>query len=108
MKRKIRQALFDLGIPPNLNGFDFWVEGILFVLETERPKMGMVYLYIANKFNTKDSRVERAMRYAITRINKNGDAWKRYVGIDINKNSEIIYTIASKIREECENEEEKQ
>lgn len=106
MKKKIKEVLFGLGIPASLRGFDYLVDGIDYVMETGRPKMGMLYLYVANKHNTKDVRAERAIRHAITRIDRESEAFKKYVGADLKRNSEIIYNIAYKITEEIEDEQD--
>lgn len=104
MKKRIRQILFDLGIPASLRGFDYLVDGIEYAHEAKRPKMGMIYLYVANKYGTKDIRVERAIRHAITRIDRASEAFKKYVGMNVHRNSEIIYNIAYRISEEMEDE----
>lgn len=106
MKKRIRQILFDLGIPTSLRGFDYLVDGIAYVIETKRPKMGMLYLYVANEYGTRDVRVERAIRHAITRIDRESEAFKKYVGMNAHRNSEIIYNIAYRIAEEMEDEQD--
>lgn len=104
MKKRIKQILFDLGIPASLRGFDYLADGIEYAIETKRPKMGMLYLYVANKHNTRDVKVERSIRHAITRIDRESEAFKKYVG-NVHRNSEIIYNIAYKITEEIEDEQ---
>lgn len=106
MKKRIRQILFDFGIPVSLSGFDYLADGIEYTIETKRPKMGMLYLYVANKHNTRDVRVERAIRVAISKIDRESEAFKKYVGMNVHRNSEIIYNIAYKISEEIEDEQD--
>lgn len=106
MKKRIGRVLLNMGIPTHLDGFVFLVDGIDYVMETGRPKMGMLYLYVANKHNTRDSRVERSIRYAIARIDRKSEAFKKYVGANLKRNSEIIYNIAYKITEEIEDEQD--
>lgn len=106
MKKRIGKVLLSMGIPANLDGFVFLTDGIDYVMETGRPKMGMLYLYVANKHNTRDARVERSIRHAITRIDRESEAFKKYVGANLKRNSEIIYNIAYKITEEIEDEQD--
>lgn len=106
MRNKIRSILFDMGIPASLCGFDYLVDGIVYVLETGRPKMGMLYLYVGNKYNTRDVRVEKGIRHAISKIDRESEAFKKYVGMNVHRNSEIIYNIAYKISEEIEDEQD--
>lgn len=106
MKRRIKQILFDLGIPVSLSGFDYLADGIEYAIETKRPKMGMLYLYVANRQNTRDVRVERAIRVSISKIDRESESFKKYVGMNVHKNSEIIYNIAYKISEEIEDEQD--
>lgn len=106
MKKRIKQILFDLGIPVSLRGFDYLADGIEYAIETKRPKMGMLYLYVGNKYNTRDVRVERGIRHAISKIDRESEAFKKYVGMNVHRNSEIIYNIAYKISEEIEDEQD--
>lgn len=106
MRKRIKQILFDLGIPVSLRGFDYLADGIEYAIETKRPKMGMLYLYVGNKYNTRDIRVEKGIRHAISKIDRKSEAFKKYVGMNVHRNSEIIYNIAYKISEEIEDEQD--
>jgi two-component system response regulator (stage 0 sporulation protein A) len=74
MKERITSLLYDLGIAPNIKGFNYIRDGITLVVE--KPDMidsitKQLYPEIAKLNKTTASRTERAIRHAIeTSFNK--------------------------------------
>ena len=103
MRRKIEDRLLELGIKPNLNGFGYICDFIELIIDDEEYKFKMMYLYsfVAKKNKTTSTSVERAIRYAISKINF--ECWnERYVysvRSDLS-NSEFLYTLALRIKQE--------
>lgn len=105
----ITKILHELGIPSHIKGYQYIREGISIVYG--RPeRIGAItkelYPELADKFNTTNSRVERAIRHAIeVSWNRgNWDLMEEIFGhsVDIDKakptNSEFIVTIADKLK----------
>lgn len=105
----ITKILHELGIPSHIKGYQYIREGIS-IIYTKPSKIGgitkEIYPEIAEKYNTTDSRVERAIRHAIE-ISWNRGNWdlmEEIFGhsVDIDKakptNSEFIVTIADKLK----------
>lgn len=102
MKKKVEYVLIELGIYPNLFGFDYICKAIEIINEsTERMKIvDGLYVDIAKQFNSQKNRVERAIRHAISKIDKSSDAWNEYLGIKETTNSTFLYTLATRLKED--------
>ena len=107
----ITKTLHELGVPSHIKGYQYIREGITIVYERPEIVGGItkeLYPEIAKKYDTTVSRVERAIRHAIE-ISWNRGNWQLMEDIfghsvDIDKakptNSEIIVTVADKLRVE--------
>ena len=105
----ITKILHELGIPSHIKGYQYIREGIS-IIYTAPQKIGGItkelYPEIAIKYNTTNSRVERAIRHAIeVSWNRgNWDLMEEIFGhsVDIDRakptNSEFIVTIADKLK----------
>ena len=105
----ITKILHELGIPSHIKGYQYIREGISIIYTTPQKIGGItkeIYPEIASKYNTTDSRVERAIRHAIE-VSWNRGNWElmeeifgHSVDIDRAKptNSEFIVTIADKLK----------
>lgn len=105
----ITKILHELGVPSHIKGYQYIREGISIIYN--RPEVignitKELYPKIADKFNTTESRVERAIRHAIE-VSWNRGNWELMEDIfghsvDIDKakptNSEFIVTVADKLR----------
>ena len=102
MKNKIQKILLELGITPDLKGFNYISRMIEIVKTDELNKKSVIGIYeeIAGEYKTTASCVERAIRHAISKADKESDAWKKYVGLKDVKNSKVVYTLAFNITEE--------
>ena len=64
---EIKQELLELGFNVNSVGIMYWIEVIRYAKENPTVwETYSIYEYIANMYNSTASRVERAMRVAIT------------------------------------------
>lgn len=101
MKKKVEDLLIELGIYPNLYGFAYICKAVEIIsLSTERMKIMWIYSEVAKEFNSNAARVERGIRHAFSRIDKDSDAWKKYLGIKETTNSAVLYTLATKLKED--------
>lgn len=102
MRRKTENVLLELGITPNLKGFDYICEAVE-ILSTPKERVKIVngiYADIAKEFNTTNTRVERAIRHAISKMDKDSEAWEKYMGIKNTTNSAVLYTLSIKLQED--------
>lgn len=66
--RKIREFVLKLGITPDLLGYEYIISAIELMTEEHHKSMMKVYEQVAEIHNTTASRVERAIKHAITSI----------------------------------------
>lgn len=98
MRKDINSVLLKLGISPSLNGFDYIATAIEILANTKMPMCKGIYEYVAKVYNTAPSRVERSIRHAITKIDK--DIYEKEYGGRHFRNSDVIYTLALHFKEE--------
>lgn len=112
IKDKITKILIQIGIPANLQGFDYFRECIFFVIKDPMSLKSVtktLYPQVGELFNVNGSAVERCMRHASdvaydkTKFKKINDLY----GITTNEitfykptNSEIIALVAEFLRME--------
>lgn len=109
IKKKITKIIHELGVPSNLQGYNYIREGIMLVYYdptlSNKITKGL-YPKIAKTYTSNESRVERSMRHAIE-VSWNRGNWDMMedifgysVSIDKAKptNSEFIVTIADMLR----------
>lgn len=109
MTKEISRLLHDLGMPSHIKGYQYIRDSIELMYNNPNVLGGItkeVYPFIADKYNTTPSRVERAIRHAIEVSWTRGDydLMEEIFGhsVDIDKakptNSEFIVTVADKLR----------
>lgn len=94
IRRKIEDHIMEIGIKPNLVGFDYVCEAIETILDNPAAKMQTIYNSIAKSYFATPSAVERSIRHCIRRIDK----YKKTT------NSEFIYELAVLIKREVDDE----
>jgi hypothetical protein len=97
MRKQINELLLELGIPASLDGFNFIARAIELSIKQKMAMCKGIYTLIAEENGTKAQRVERSIRHAITKIDK--DVYTQYGG-RYYKNSDVIYTLALHFKEE--------
>lgn len=100
MKNKIENILLELGVTPDLKGFDYICKAVFYISSDRTVKICSVYDFVASDYDTSSCNVERAIRYSISRMVKKSEAWKKYMGIKNIKNSAVLRTLALKIKED--------
>jgi len=105
----VTHAIHRIGIPPHIRGYHYVREAILMVLKDMtllKAVTTRLYPLIADKYGTRPTRVERALRHAIEVAWSRGDmeAIQEYFGFTVNSekgkptNSEFIAMIADRIK----------
>ena len=97
MNKKIANLLLELGIPARISGFNYLVRAIELSIDGKLAICKEIYNPIADEYKTESTRVERAIRNAITKIDK--DVYAKYGGRYF-KNSDVICTLALHFKEE--------
>lgn len=108
IESKIKDTLNKMGIPSNLNGYEYLLEGIYMAIKDKSCLIGItknLYSEIAKKKNTTSLRVERSIRHAIKvgwdSSNRNSELDEFFLLVnEDNKptNSEFIAIVADKLR----------
>jgi two-component system response regulator (stage 0 sporulation protein A) len=113
-KNCVIDLLFQLGVRPNLKGFQYIRDAILILLKHHGDDYAMMKLYqaIAEQHGVTISRVERAIRHAIEVIYERGDMTKvewlfGYVDACKGKatNKEFLYALAERTSQMEETDE---
>ena len=109
LQMSITKLLHELGVPSHIKGYTFIREGITMIYDDPSLANAItkeLYPFIAKKYDTTSSRVERAIRHAIE-VSWNRANWELMeeifgYSVDIDKakatNSEFIVTLADKLR----------
>lgn len=100
MDKKIKNALLELGITPNLNGFRCIVEAVIYIMENNDAKTIDVYEHVANKLGYKAANVERTIRHCVLNADKNSESWRKYIGVKRANNSTFLFVLAMKMEED--------
>lgn len=100
MKKKVEEVLIDLGVYPNLSGFNYICKAIDYISKDSGARICTVYSLVANDFNTTSSRVERAIRHALSKADKDSDVYKKYMSVKDTTNSAVLYTMAVRLKED--------
>lgn len=97
MRKEIEQLLLKLGISPGLKGFYYLIRAIEISTKGKVDVCKGVYEVIANECEETAQRVERNIRHAITKMDK--EVYKQYGG-RYYANSDVIFTLALHFKEE--------
>lgn len=63
-REKVEAVLFKMGMPANVKGFGYIVDGVLLLEEDSKIKTTYLYFKVAQQHGTTGQRVERAIRHA--------------------------------------------
>ncbi len=102
MRKKIENALFELGITPNLKGFDYICRAVEIILNSNK-KMKLIdglYVDIAKEYKTTRGGVERAIRTALQKMDIKSEAFIKYFNTDKPTSAVLLYTLAYRLRED--------
>ena len=100
MDKKIKNVLIELGITPNLKGFNCIVEAVGYIMKNNDAKTTDVYEHVANTLGYKAANVERTIRHCILKVDENSESWRRYIGIKRANNSTFLFVLAMKMEED--------
>ena len=107
--KQIKATLRDLGIRPNLNGFEYLTDAIGIIADDPSTKMKALYAHLAKCYDTTPAGVERGMRHAIHKGMETGDPvlYTQLFGYTYNAGDYItvslfIHTLADHFGEEDE------
>lgn len=93
---EIKQELLELGFDVDSIGIVYWIDAIKYSKANPLEwKMGIIYEFIAEKYNSTTARVERAMRHSMTSAIEN--IQKKYGYYNKIKNSTFLNLIRFKL-----------
>lgn len=106
-RNQIKATLRDLGIRPNLNGFEYLTDAVSIIVDSPSIKMTALYTHLAAHHDTTPAGVERCMRHAIHKGMETGDValYTQLFGCTYIKGNYItvslfIHTLADHFNEE--------
>lgn len=107
MRKKVGDALLRLGITPDLKGFNYIIDMVDMIDKEGDIKIVNGYAIVGKKYNAEGSRVERAIRHAISKINTSSKEFDKYIGanaVNYEKgnitNSAFLYTMHYRLKED--------
>lgn len=105
MKKKVINALIEMGVPADLKGFRYIVDIICLYSENEKlisGKMMDVYQKVADMNEDKPSRVERSLRHAFSIVLTKGDSHfvNKYLSLQHTNNGALLATLYYKLKSE--------
>lgn len=112
-RAKIEDTLLKISVPAGIKGFNY-ISDALEIFDERGFNISItreLYPAIAEKNNTTAPRVERAIRHAFETVRSykgNPEVINHYIGMDNCENSSSLKTLYIRIRQECEDEKEKE
>lgn len=102
MRKKIENALFELGITPDLVGFNQICLAVEIISNSKGREISVCKVYedVAKELGTIRSRVERGIRHAFSKMDIESEAFIKYFNTDKLTNSALLYTLAYRLRED--------
>ena len=105
MRKKVINALLDMGMPADIKGFRYITEIMCLYEESEKLVDGSlmkVYEAIAVQNETTVSRVERAIRHAFSMVlqNENSELVKKYFSTSHKNNGALLATLYYRLKME--------
>lgn len=111
MRKRCEEILLKLGITPDLSGFNYIADAVEMINKNQEIKITLMYREIARKYDKRDANIERAIRHAISGVNPNGEAYKKYINANLVKetsgamnNGAFLHTLAYRVREDNKDE----
>lgn len=98
---KVENALFELGITPDLAGFSYICSAVKIIQGSKKRTRVVdgIYSGIAKEFDVTTDAVEQGIRYAFGKIDRGSEAYKKYIGVSGKANSALLYALAYKLKE---------
>ncbi len=93
----IEKVLFELGIYPDLKGFEYIPEALELIRKDHR-KMTAIYEIIANKHKTTGTSVERCIRHAFGRMNPEKPFVKQMFGECPRTNAALLFMMDYRLK----------
>lgn len=107
MRKKVGDALLQLGITPDLKGFNYIIDMVEMIDKGEVDKITEAYKTIGKRRNETGTSVERCIRHAISKINTTSKEFDTYIGesvISFEKgnivNSAFLNTLHYRLKEQ--------
>lgn len=102
MRKKVGDVLINLGITPEVKGFNYIIDMAEMVSKCENQKMMNIYEMVAEKNNTTASRTERAIRHCISNVDRNCEESTELFG-EIKKisNSKFVHILVYRLKEDA-------
>lgn len=88
--KDVDSILINLGITPNLTGFEYIKMALRIISGSKTNHVKKICACVAEKFEVSEAAVERAIRYAISNVDKS--KWEALGGNGL-KNNEFLYTL---------------
>lgn len=103
-RKKVINALLDMGIPAGIKGIDYIADAIELMQENEwrHGKITVLYYKIGEKYNATASGVERGIRTTFNAAlrNKSPEELKKYIGMQKPTNGNLLYALYYKLQED--------
>lgn len=84
MESKISNALLEMGADPSLKGFSYTIHALMYLHDNGRDlsqvRIHDLFQYVADKLDVSKSSVERAIRYTLTKLNRDLSLTKVLIG----------------------------
>jgi hypothetical protein len=106
MKRKIRKILIDLGVPFKLKGFKYIEDAVEDIIKVDDKSLISVCEVIGREYFVSSNSVYTTIGTAVKKINRESEAFKKYINSDTKSPTDILYTLAYRISEELEDEQD--
>lgn len=107
MRNRAINALIEMGMPANIQGFGYIVDAICLFAEDEvwRHRTTLVYWNIAKIHQTTESRVERCIRHAFEAVLTKGhlEVVEKYLSFQNTTNSNLLSVLYFRLSQEGEN-----
>ena len=101
MANKTGDTLLQLGITPDLKGFQYIIDMVELINGGDKSGTINQYKIIAEKRNTTYTRVERRVRHAMEELKPKSKEYERIIGTNaVLNNSRFLYTLAYRLKEE--------
>lgn len=105
-RNKVEDVLFDMGVTASCRGFDYIVDAME-VIDKEGCAISVtkaLYPAIAKRRGTTPNGVERAIRYALECVHKNGnkEIFEKYIGFANRTNAPALASLYRHIKREEE------
>lgn len=109
MRKKTGDILLKLGITPDIKGFNYIIDLVEMINNDEVTKITVAYAVAGKKNGDSGSKVERAIRHAISKINITTKEFAEHIGANVVRandgnitNSAFLYTLAYRVKEGLE------